>query len=62
MKYSRTIASGPWPRLQRAWDMRAACNFIGGGTGTGLLLAGIIAGRADRRGLAPQLPRRALRP
>ena len=27
------------PRLQRNWDTRAACNFIGGGSGTGLLLA-----------------------
>ncbi len=23
---------------QRFWDTRAACNFIGGGTGTGLLV------------------------
>ncbi len=28
---------GPWPRLQKFWDIRAACNFIGGGTGSGLL-------------------------
>jgi phenylacetyl-CoA:acceptor oxidoreductase subunit 2 len=30
---------GALPRLQTSWDMRAACNFIGGGTGTGLLIA-----------------------
>lgn len=28
---------GTTPKLQRSWDLRAACNFIGGGTGTGLL-------------------------
>jgi phenylacetyl-CoA:acceptor oxidoreductase 26-kDa subunit len=27
------------PRLQRSWDTRAALNFIGGGAGTGLLVA-----------------------
>jgi phenylacetyl-CoA:acceptor oxidoreductase subunit 2 len=31
------------PRLQRSWDSRAACNFIGGGSGTGLLLAAAAA-------------------
>jgi phenylacetyl-CoA:acceptor oxidoreductase subunit 2 len=31
------------PRLQRSWDGRAACNFIGGGAGTGLLLAAAAA-------------------
>ena len=31
------------PRLQRAWDSRAALNFIGGGAGTGLLLAAAAA-------------------
>ncbi len=29
---------GTVPKLQRSWDLRAACNFIGGGTGTGLLV------------------------
>lgn len=29
---------GALPRLQTSWDLRAACNFIGGGTGTGLLI------------------------
>ena len=28
---------GAASRLQRFWDLRAACNFIGGGTGCGLL-------------------------
>lgn len=44
-----TVVSGPWPRLQRAWDIRAACNFIGGGTGTGLILLALAAalGGAD---------------
>lgn len=28
-------------RLQRSWDLRAAGNFIGGGAGTGLVLASI---------------------
>jgi phenylacetyl-CoA:acceptor oxidoreductase 26-kDa subunit len=36
------IGSGA-PRLQRNWDIRAACNFIGGGSGTGLLLAATAA-------------------
>ncbi|MGE5505540.1 MAG: phenylacetyl-CoA:acceptor oxidoreductase [Actinomycetota bacterium] len=30
-------------RLQRYWDLRAAGNFIGGGTGTGLVLASAVA-------------------
>jgi len=38
---------GAASRLQRFWDLRAACNFIGGGTGSGLLLwaaVGLLAG------------------
>lgn len=38
---------GATSRLQGFWDIRAACNFIGGGTGTGLLLwaaIGLYAG------------------
>jgi phenylacetyl-CoA:acceptor oxidoreductase subunit 2 len=38
---------GASSRLQHFWDARAACNFIGGGTGTGLLLwaaIGLYAG------------------
>lgn len=32
----------PW--RQNVWDMRAAGNFIGGGTGTGLVIAGAMTG------------------
>ncbi len=38
---------GPAPWLQDHWDWRAAGNFIGGGTGTGLVIAGAFAGLAD---------------
>ncbi|WP_043744129.1 dimethyl sulfoxide reductase anchor subunit [Paramagnetospirillum magneticum] len=31
-------------RLQRSWDLRAAGNFIGGGAGTGLVLASVLLG------------------
>ncbi len=34
---------GTVPTLQRSWDLRAACNFIGGGTGSGLLAFAAIA-------------------
>ncbi len=34
------------PRLQRAWDSRAAANFISGGAGTGLLIAAAAAASA----------------
>jgi len=37
------MSNGPWPRLQRFWDTRAACNFIGGGTGSGLLLVAAVS-------------------
>ncbi|MFV0514033.1 MAG: hypothetical protein ACK5MY_10455 [Jhaorihella sp.] len=43
MKQTRKVASGPWPRLQRAWDIRAAFNFVGGGTGAGLLVMALLA-------------------
>ena len=32
------------PTLQDTWDWRAAANFIGGGTGTGLLMVTLVAG------------------
>ena len=38
---------GATARLQRFWDIRAACNFIGGGTGSSLLVwaaLGLLAG------------------
>jgi phenylacetyl-CoA:acceptor oxidoreductase 26-kDa subunit len=38
-----TMSGSGAPRLQRSWDSRAACNFIGGGSGTGLLLAAAFA-------------------
>ena len=38
----------PW--VQRHWDWRAAGNFIGGGTGTGLLLAVALSGAVPVRG------------
>src|SRR5208282_142048 len=38
-----TLTGSGAPRLQRSWDSRAACNFIGGGSGTGLLLAAALA-------------------
>ena len=38
-----TMSGSGAPRLQRSWDSRAACNFIGGGSGTGLLLAAALA-------------------
>ncbi len=53
MKPSRN--SGPWPRLQRAWDVRAACNFIGGGTGTGLLMLSFAAALGDAGWLSTAL-------
>ena len=38
-----TMSGSGAPQLQRSWDSRAACNFIGGGSGTGLLLAAAVA-------------------
>jgi phenylacetyl-CoA:acceptor oxidoreductase 26-kDa subunit len=38
-----TLTGSGAPRLQRNWDGRAACNFIGGGSGTGLLVAAAAA-------------------
>ncbi len=40
---SLTLSGSGAPRLQRSWDSRAACNFIGGGAGTGLLVAAAAA-------------------
>jgi phenylacetyl-CoA:acceptor oxidoreductase subunit 2 len=45
---SLTLSSSGTPRLQSSWDSRAAGNFIGGGAGTGLLVAAapaLLAGR-----------------
>jgi len=41
------VSWGATARLQKFWDIRAACNFIGGGTGSGLLFwsaLGLVAG------------------
>ena len=38
------MSFGPHPWLQRHWDWRAACNFIFGGTGSGLVVAAALAG------------------
>lgn len=35
---------GPEPRLQQIWDWRAACNFMLGGAGSGLLAFTLLAG------------------
>lgn len=37
------MSPGPKPWLQQNWDARAAANFILGGTGSGLLIAGALA-------------------
>jgi phenylacetyl-CoA:acceptor oxidoreductase subunit 2 len=37
---------GPDPHPQRFWDYRAACNFVGGGTGTGLLVFAAVGAAA----------------
>jgi phenylacetyl-CoA:acceptor oxidoreductase subunit 2 len=41
-KAGKKAKRGPWPRLQKFWDVRAACNFIGGGAGSGLLMIAAI--------------------
>ena len=38
------MSYGPQPWLQKAWDWRAAGNFIGGGAGCGLLVAAVASG------------------
>ncbi len=48
------IPSGAWPKLQRHWDIRAACNFIGGGTGCGLII-GAAAAAVMGQSFAPAL-------
>ncbi|AVR88223.1 dimethyl sulfoxide reductase anchor subunit [Thauera aromatica] len=46
---------GVQPELQPFWDARAAGNFIGGGTGTGLLLWAVLAATAHDTALLPPL-------
>lgn len=43
------------PTLQDVWDWRAALNFIGGGTGAGLLLITALAAGLGAPALAPTL-------
>jgi len=49
---NRTQPSSVRPWHQTNWDWRAALNFLGGGTGTGLLIAAAFAGGATYAGLA----------
>lgn len=51
---------GAIPRLQRFWDSRAACNFIGGGTGSSLLVWAAVGMGADYPYLPAALPGLAL--
>ena len=46
---------GPQPWVQRHWDLRAAANFMLGGTGAGLLVASAIAGPSPRLEIAAGL-------
>jgi len=50
-----TGLNGVAPWLQRNWDARAAGNFIGGGFGTGLITAGVLASLATGEALLPAL-------
>lgn len=47
---SRDIAGRVAPWVQMHWDGRAAGNFIGGGTGSGLVLAVVLAGAMPQTG------------
>jgi phenylacetyl-CoA:acceptor oxidoreductase subunit 2 len=47
------IGSKPW--LQNFWDMRAACNFMGGGAGTGLVVASAVYALLGRDYMLPML-------
>ncbi len=46
---------GPRPWLQRHWDLRAALNFMLGGTGAGLLVACALAAPSPRFGIVAGL-------
>ncbi len=43
------------PTLQKVWDWRAAGNFIGGGTGSGLLMVTLVAALTGAPVFAPAL-------
>jgi phenylacetyl-CoA:acceptor oxidoreductase subunit 2 len=47
------INSSPW--LQNFWDMRAACNFMGGGAGTGLVVASAAFALLGKAYMVPML-------
>ncbi|MFO1402278.1 MAG: hypothetical protein U1F06_05635 [Steroidobacteraceae bacterium] len=47
---SRDVVGRVAPWVQMHWDWRAAGNFIGGGTGTGLLIAVVASGIAPAGG------------
>jgi len=49
MNRNQPASVRPW--LQTNWDWRAALNFIGGGTGTGVLIAATFAGHTAYFGL-----------
>ena len=38
------MSFGPRPWQQRHWDWRAACNFVFGGAGSGLIVAAVLTG------------------
>ena len=56
MKNRYGLKRGPIPRLQSFWDARAACNFIGGGTGTGLIIVAALCGVLGQPVLALPTP------
>jgi phenylacetyl-CoA:acceptor oxidoreductase subunit 2 len=41
------VSTGPRPWLQQHWDIRAALNFMLGGTGAGLMIVSSLPGRED---------------
>ena len=47
------VSSTPW--LQNFWDMRAACNFMGGGAGTGLVVASAAFALLGKAYMIPML-------
>ena len=49
MSFAEPKAGRVAPWIQTNWDLRAAGNFIGGGSGTGLLIAAAFAAGAEYR-------------
>jgi phenylacetyl-CoA:acceptor oxidoreductase subunit 2 len=54
------MSFGPNPWQQTQWDWRAAGNFIGGGAGSGLIVATALAGAQGAAAVAPLLAGLAL--